>query len=855
MTIVHDSTTCLLREGEVRMSNERLLWAKASPSYKSLWHHMIDSGFCAARLAEDPRFLCATHLIATHFGLENQEAIRLIAYLASMHDCYGKAHPAFQKKSVQDAAAFAESGIISVLDREHGYRHERYGAHLFEKKAMELFDVNPLVAKVLASAIELHHQGKTGHANPPKRAKEQWTIMGDELHRMAVMLFQPPLDQLDHCNHCDACVVVLSSFVILADWIASSDPFESLNEEDDSHYFALSRTIADHAVKEYGLSSDHDFPLIQEYETLWPFLSKDRLRSLQSAMVSDVWPDADLTILEAPMGEGKTEAGAYYAARLCGMQGRHGIYFALPTAATSNQMYRRMEAMFTQIHRKGPRLMHGMAWLALLNAVSFMKDEEESPERNDWLQPMRRAMLAENGVGTVDQAMMAALQIRYGCLRLLGLVGKVLVIDEVHAYDAYMYSILEKLLQWCKALRIPVVMLSATLTQEKRIALMKAVGATECKAEQAYPLITQVRGGEVRQVVVSGTAKSGAYTFKPLCIWNNPQQLADLALCKVAAGGCLCVMMNTVDEAQRVYQAIAERESDVQVLLFHARMMAMHRNAVESQCMEWFGKDTEKRPSKAILVCTQVVEQSMDLDFDGMITCIAPVDLLLQRAGRVHRHMRANRPEKMAFPLIEVLVPQDIREDAYGVNGAVYAPWLLMQTHRQLPCCVTIPEGIRSCIERVYEHPAGAEEAWLSMAFQNSLMAAQAKSCELPPPNAERFFGWDQADSVFNYEEKDERIAAKTRLSSQTLRVALLEEAQVEGAENARVPLSVAQDVLLHSFTIRAKLEDEEKIRTGNGALRDVILICKDRLPVCLGNVILDYDDVLGAIVRRREEA
>lgn len=373
--------------------------------------------------------------------------------------------------------------------------------------------MNPLVARVLASAIELHHQGKAGHANPPKRGKEQWTTMADALHQRAIELFHTQLDQLDHCNHCDACVPVLSSFVILADWIASSMPFEGLNEEDDTCYCTLSRALADHTVKEYGLSSDQPFPPIQAYQMLWPFLSHARLRPLQSAMMADVWPDADLTILEAPMGEGKTEAGAFYAARLCGLQGRHGLYFALPTAATSNQMYQRMKAMFAQIHREGPRLMHGMAWLSLLIPISYMKDEEERPERVDWLQPMRRAMLAENGVGTVDQAMMAALQIRYGSLRMLGLLGKVLLIDEVHAYDAYMYSILEKLLEWCLVLHIPVVMLSATLTEEKRIALMKSAGAKACEAEEAYPLITQVRNGEVRQVAVSGTANAGVICF------------------------------------------------------------------------------------------------------------------------------------------------------------------------------------------------------------------------------------------------------------------------------------------------------------------------------------------------------
>ena len=837
------------------MSDERLLWAKASPSYKSLWYHMIDSGVCAARLAEDPRFLCATRLISDYFDIGKQETVSLIAYLAAMHDCYGKAHPAFQKKSMNDAAIFMQSGIISVLDREQGYRHERYGACLFQKRAIELLHMNPLVARVLSSAIELHHQGRVGHANPPKRGKEQWTAMADALHQKAIELFNPQLNQLNHCNHCDACVLVLSSFVILADWIASSTPFESLNEDEDSHYCTLSREVADHTVKEYGLSSDQSFPPVEAYQSLWPYLSQDRLRPLQRAIISDVWPDADLTIIEAPMGEGKTEAGAFYAARLCGLEGRQGIYFALPTAATSNQMYQRMEAMFAQIHRAGPRLMHGMAWLSLLNPVSYMTDEEECPERTDWLQPMRRAMLAENGVGTVDQAMMAALQIRYGSLRMLGLMGKVLLIDEVHAYDAYMYSILERLLEWCRVFHIPVVMLSATLTEEKRIALMKSVGAKACKAEPAYPVITQVRGGKVKHVSVSGTTQGGKYVFEPVFIWNDPQRVADHAISRVDKGGCLCVMMNTVDEAQNVYKAIVERQSNSEVLLFHARMMAIHRNAVEKQCIDWFGKDTRKRPPKAILVCTQVVEQSMDLDFDGMITCIAPMDLLLQRAGRVHRHAREKRPAKMTQPLIEVLVPNAATEDAYGASGAVYAPWLLMQAQHQLPCSISIPDDIRACIERAYAHPKETEDAWLSMMFQNSAMAAQAKSCELPAPDAERFFGWDNADGVFCYEEKDERIAAKTRLSSPTLRVTLLEGAQVEKVASTIVPRSTAQEVLSHSFAVRAKLGKDEKVMFGNGILRDVVIICREQLPVCLGNVILDYDDTLGAIVRRRKES
>lgn len=832
----------------------QLLWGKATPTYKSLWHHMIDSGLCAKTLTRGWRFKNAVRVLGGKFSLEETETVRLIAYVAAMHDCYGKAHPAFQKKSRCDAEAFQQASLISTRDREKGYRHERYGAMQYKAMAEELLHLPPRITAVIGSAIELHHQGKYGHAEKPKLQRETWTAMANMLHKQAIELFQPPLHKLSECAHCDACVVLLAAFVILADWIASSSLFESVEAENDAAYIQQAEQVAENAVRAYGLKSDVSFPPVDAYEQLWPFLSLDKLRDTQRVVQRDAWPDADLTIIEAPMGEGKTEAGAFYAARLCSLHGKHGLYFGLPTSATSNQMHNRIHRMLSQVQRNQPRLMHGMAWLVQKDQPICWDSEMEETQRSDWLRPMRRAMLAESGVGTIDQAMMATLQIRYSCLRLLGLVGKVLVIDEIHAYDAYMSSIIEKLLQWCSALQIPVVMLSATLTASKRLALVQAAGGQLMTLSPAYPLITQVRNGMTQQLEVRETVKKGSFCFELLNLWGNADSIAQAAVQKIEGGGCLCVMMNTVAEAQQVYRALVQTtQESVQLVLFHARMKAGYRDAVEKHCVELFGKDGSKRPDKAILVCTQVVEQSMDLDFDGMISCIAPIDLLIQRAGRVHRHERSWRPAGMKTAVIQVLAPEIPSEKVYGPSGRVYEPWLLMQTHKLLPIAVDVPSGIRPAIERVYATPEVASAEWASMMFSDKLKAGQAKACELPSPDPDDFFGWNLPDGVFKFEEQDEAVTAKTRLSEPTIRVALLSDQQMKQAQVPWPNASIAQEVLLNSFTMHASSQDAASYVQGSGLLRDVVLIPQSSLPVPIGQMVLDYDETLGAIIQRSE--
>ena len=207
-----------------------------------------------------------------------------------------------------------------MLDKAQEFRHERYGADCYEARA-DGFCIPPLAARIFASAIRLHHQGKHGHANAPKREKERWQAMGDELHRAIMDVFFPPLERLNDCAHCDAAVMALLPMIVLADWIASSEPFSHLDEAlDDAAYISASAEVAREAIRRYGLSSPQKFPQIDEYRQMWPAFSASALRPVQAAILRLADPAAGLTIIEAPWARAKRRPGRFRprAVALCG---------------------------------------------------------------------------------------------------------------------------------------------------------------------------------------------------------------------------------------------------------------------------------------------------------------------------------------------------------------------------------------------------------------------------------------------------------------------------------------------------------------------------------------------------------
>jgi len=472
------------------------------------------------------------------------------------------------------------------------------------------------------------------------------------------------------------------------------------------------------------------------------------------------------------------------------------------------------------------RLVHGMAWLVDEQTPVSPPQVGEAGLALDWFRPKKRALLAAFGVGTVDQALMSVLAVRHGFLRLFGLAGKTLVIDEVHAYDAYMTEILTRLLRWCSALGVPVLLLSATLPASRRRALVEAYrkGAGETLAstdqEAPYPLLTVVTGGnKAREIEVPPSARAtDIRVIRHDGLLCDSEGTVEVVAETVLAGpGCRVVVANTVREAQEIFQGVgrrlaAEGGGDVRLLLFHSRFRAGRRQEVERQTLDLFDRRSllpsgaagrTERPSSALLVATQVVEQSLDLDFDEMFSHFAPTDLLLQRVGRLHRHPRPDRPTGPEARL-HLLTPDSGLE--FGGTGYVYDHYVLLRALLALEGREwwRLPTDIRHLVEATYgpDDPpvATLPEGWsarLSSAraeHEQRLLdeAKQAKVYLIPDPDPRRFRLADpRLHGPFDEAEGDAAsfFAARTRLGDDSMAVILLEgEAFQEELSGPRSP-------------------------------------------------------------------
>ena len=567
------------------------------------------------------------------------------------------------------------------------------------------------------------------------------------------------------------------------------------------------------------------------------------------------------------MGEGKTEAGMYAALQMARSAEKDGFYVALPTAATSNQMVLRMRELLELHDLSGRiRLLHSMAWLS-------DAEEIDSPDETDevarWLAPARRALLGQYAVGTVDQAMLAATNVRYGVLRLLGLSNKVLLIDEIHSYDAYMSEILIHLLEWCRALEIPVVMLSATLPPAAKAKLLAPY--TNERLSDGYPLLTAVRtDGAVTERIVEKTDHALTVSVQLHPLLGDPAGIAALAADRVREGGCLCVLMNTVREAQEVYRAL-RTIYDGELLLFHAQFPAGQRDEIEKRCLRLYGKEKRGRPKRSILVCSQVVEQSLDVDFDAMITAVAPIDLVIQRMGRVFRHGDSPRPKTMSAPSQWILIPQE--QEGFGPSAFVYPECLLRRTVDLLSGVsrVRIPEDIAGLVRDGYD-PARVPEdelkEWMEAQVREQVQAAASQQYLLLPPD--KLFS--PLGGVIQYEDDEEMgyLSAKTRLGEPTVRIALLEQDEIrrlepfldrkDGERRVRIRnRTLAEMVMKKSVSVRTSRlgdpgEAPEHIR-GDGLLSGV-RIYPARGSVCRleNGKVIRFDEELGLLIEDGEK-
>lgn len=663
--------------------------------------------------------------IARHLGLPQKQVKTWLAAMVGLHD-WGKSIPGFQAKWPAGRLANEAAGLTFLPTALTTSRHDLASVALLRKQ-WQRQDFEPSWYLAVAQALGAHHgymPRSNDVATSLPRNDPSWASARQEVFDAYWNVFdltEPPTP----CEPPVAATAWLAGLTSVADWIGSNPewfPFGERSDELTTHY-QHAQTLAQQALTEIGWPAFG--PLLPQgnadTDTLvWRILGSPpqplSARPLQH-VADQLLAHANgptLLLVEAPMGEGKTELAFLAHLRLQAIQGHRGLYIALPTQATSNAMFERTLTFlrsFPLAHGQDIQLAHGGAALDVrVHHLRQVNDSvQESVKSSAWFAQRKRPLLSPYGVGTVDQTLLAALHVKHHFVRVWGLANRVVVLDEVHAYDTYTSGLIEALLQWLKAMNCSVVLMSATLPARRRAAFLHAWGAQDLP-EVPYPrvLMTTPQGTLGASVACRQQAP-----IHVTGLAEGLDSLANAALNGLQGGGCGVVIVNTVKRAQALYKLLENKlPQHAELLLFHARYPADERHLREQAVLARFGRDGQ-RPECALLIATQVAEQSLDIDFDFMLSDLAPIDLLLQRAGRLHRHTRT-RPAAHAQPCLSVagLLPTQLPELKATAWGFVYDPYVLFRTWSiaSKEPLWSLPADIDRLVQAVYDSEPLQEE-------------------------------------------------------------------------------------------------------------------------------------------------
>ncbi|GAA3733831.1 type I-E CRISPR-associated protein Cse1/CasA [Streptomyces tremellae] len=776
--------------GDLLTGAARTVWAKHdrdTDKWLPLWRHMADSAAVAGLLWDNWLPRNVKELIAEPLPGGEADARRLGVWLAGTHDI-GKCTPAFACQVDGLADVMSRAGLLMRTRKQFGddrriAPHGLAGQLLLQEWLEERRGWTRRASAQFAVMAGGHHGVPPDHtqihtldAHPellraPGPAEAVWRRVQTEFLDACADAFgaEDRLGDWQRVKLPQPVQVLLTALVIVSDWIASNpDLFPYFPQE---HPLGESERIA---AAWRGLQLPQPWSPAEPRESAAELIAARfdlppgaRVRPVQEQAVAmaRAMPHPGMLIIEAPMGEGKTEAALAVAEIFAARSGAGGCYVALPTMATSNAMFPRLLAWLDRLPTAAPLaassgpdqhsvlLAHAKAALqedyALLlrdshrtiAAVDAYADAHAHPGKqvgegeraatasaalvaHQWLRGRKKGLLASFAVGTIDQLLMAGLKSRHLALRHLAMAGKVVVIDEVHAYDAYMNIYLDRVLSWLGAYRVPVVVLSATLPAHRRRELAQAyagAGAEKVAEAAGYPLLTAVVPGEAP--VMESPAASARRTdvvLEPLS--DDDAVLADRLAAELADGGCALVVRNTVDRVMSTASVLREKFGAEQVTVAHARFIDVDRARKDASLLTRFGPPgrdgtSPHRPQRAhIVVASQVAEQSLDVDFDLLVTDLCPVDLLLQRMGRLHRHPRgerqADRPVRLRKPRCLVTgvdwQSQPAPEPARG-SRTVYGAYPLLRSLAVLAPHlepsgrpVRLPEDISTLVQLAY---------------------------------------------------------------------------------------------------------------------------------------------------------
>lgn len=806
--------------------NEHLFhyWGKADPNYPGAqkWHplayHSLDVTACGQELLrQQPAWLENLSRLA---GIDVRILEPWVVFLLAVHDL-GKFSNGFQ--------SLPRNPFGRAAQVAYDVRHDSLGYALVMECLPKWLGV-PELAQRGGGLLRLWAAAVTGHhGRPPKNENlaalvmrqfptdpvlndaEEFVIAVRHLLLPEGWEFHSHMEgQLDRYKRTSWLVAGLA---VLADWLGSNTLWFKYREPDmglEDYWRDVATPKAKDAVKESGLAGT--LPTGEAtFGTLFPHIESPT--PLQAwANEVPIAPNPQLFVLEELTGGGKTEAALTLAARLMAVGRGRGVYFALPTMATADAMFDRIQRrqendgkevwqrFFASVDpslvlaHSAAKIRQKLDTLQRRDAGYDHRNEEASASQHSsaWLADSRKkAFLADFGVGTIDQALLAVMPLRHQSLRLLGLSTKVLVVDEVHACDCYMGELLSRLLRFHAALGGSAILLSATLPLEQRTRLLGAfaegVGYATIKPRQTtYPLASHLHAaGLDEKPIEARDAASRKVTVQPLA---HMGAVFERLHATIARGGCVVWVRNTVADAVSAWAAWNSNYPDCPATLFHARFALCDRLEIGKRIHENFGPTStpETRRGK-LVIATQVIEQSLDVDFDDMVSDLTPIDLVIQRAGRLQRHKRdaqgnPSKSEQRDGAQLGILMPEPSPDadvnwfkhllpkaaKVYADHGRLWlgANWLNMNRG------FSLPEDSRAMIDAVYASdafnliPSGLKKS------ADAKQGACYSERSLARQNSLSFnIGYDPVST--DWPDEDSYTDITTRLGEKTVRLRL----------------------------------------------------------------------------------
>ncbi|WP_448533796.1 CRISPR-associated helicase Cas3' [Parathermosynechococcus lividus] len=804
-------------QGELRQDGQ--------PKYHPVICHLADTAAVAMEIVRTCLSPLARQRLANGFGLPDDESlVRFCGFMAGSHDL-GKVSPAFQFQVSEVGKLLAGETLYdcwSSLPRERQKpQNAPHGTVTAATLPDFLVDIGvgrdlsehhaKRLARKLGTIVGGHHgffpaQKEIDALDSAIAGTDERSVWRQHslsiFHQLQSFVHLSTEDLPSQCDN--AAAMILAGLTTVSDWIASNaDSFPYANDEPFATYQVGLAEKAKQALKAQGW---HHLGTATPLAFSELFSFPPRPLQEMAIQFADTLTPPCLVMVEASMGEGKTEVALYLADYLQHQTQAGGFYIGLPTQATSNAMFERVRAF---LQKRYPdevvnlTLSHSAAALkgeyqeTVCRLDQVYDEEGRGVFASEWHTARKRTLLSPYGVGTLDQGLMGVVRSRHQFVRLFGLAGRTIILDEIHAYDLYTSTLLERFLEWAAVLGSPVIALSATLPATTRQRLLTAY-ATGCNQpvpplpEAPYPRITAFSNG----TAVAQTFAASDHVRRALAIrWvSDDEWPAELHQVLSHEGGCVAVICSTVNRAQAVYQRLQAHFAPEELGLFHGRFLFKDRERIEKNCLEKFGKRTDHRPHRFVLAATQVIEQSLDVDFDLMISDIAPIDLLLQRSGRLHRHSRNGRPASLGTPTLWIVEPTLTAKDTveFGDSRYVYDRHILLRTWLALRQrhSLTLPEETDALIESVYHldmaipadlEPIHAEDWQTSLETykteEEAAKKTRANEVKIPPPHA------DVKPDQFTYRKKEDdesAIAAATRLGEPSVVTVFLQRTETE---------------------------------------------------------------------------